>query len=279
MDCLVIKLKAAVNDNTLSRLGIIVCNFVDNAASGGQFIVNTISGKSIVAKCVGSTFTNGDSTKTLDYGSGGVLLRTGTFNVEFKEKYFIRTFNASAFGTAFLCNVNDLQDADGLEVVNLQATKAYGDISAFAGKTGLTMLNLLNTDVEGDIANIAGCTELTRFFASPKCSGNIASLATLTKCTSLRVSSAGQVTGDIASVGNILVTDFAVSNSGVSGRFEDFVAAQRLAGRTSYTTTGTWYLQDCGVTFNGQPISASSPAGAISWTDTTITVNGTTINA
>ena len=58
---------------------------------------------------------------------------------------------------------------------------------------------------------------------------------------------------------------------------EDYVSACREYGRTSSTNTIKFYGK--GISFNGNVLSDSNIAADVTWTSTTITCNGVTINA
>ena len=82
------------------------------------------------------------------------------------------------------------------------------------------------------------------------------------------------VSGDISKLGNLTkLTNLALGQTSVSGDIESFVQAQRAAGRSSASLTGS-SINWGEVTFDG-----SLTKGGLSWTSTTITMNGKTINA
>ena len=82
------------------------------------------------------------------------------------------------------------------------------------------------------------------------------------------------VSGGISKLGNLTkLTNLALGQTSVSGDIESFVQAQRAAGRSSASLTGS-SINWGEVTFDG-----SLTKGGLSWTSTTITMNGKTINA
>ena len=104
-------------------------------------------------------------------------------------------------------------------------------------------------------------------------SGDISKLGNLTKLTNLDVAQTS-VSGDISKLGNLTkLTNLALGLTSVSGDIESFVQAQRAAGRSSASLTGS-SINWGEVTFDG-----SLTKGGLSWTSTTITMNGKTINA
>ena len=104
-------------------------------------------------------------------------------------------------------------------------------------------------------------------------SGDISRLGNSTKLTILALGQTS-VSGDISKLGNLTkLTNLALGQTSVSGNIESFVQAQRSAGRSSASLTGS-SINWGEVTFDG-----SLAKGGLSWTSTTITMNGKTINA
>ncbi len=138
----------------------------------------------------------------------------------------------------------------------------------------LEVLGLKNTFVSGDISKLGNLTKLTNLdVAQTSVSGDISKLGNLTKLTNLDVAQTS-VSGDISKLGNLTkLTNLALGLTSVSGDIESFVQAQRAAGRSSASLTGS-SINWGEVTFDG-----SLTKGGLSWTSTTITMNGKTINA
>ena len=161
-----------------------------------------------------------------------------------------------------------------LKTLSVGGTHVTGDISKFTKLTSLTTLKLGCTHVTGDISKFNVLNKLQILVLdSTKVTGSINGFNTLTNLTSLSLGNT-RITGDIINLGNLVnLTNIGIGNSGISGTIESFVQAQRSAGRNSAQITGSsanWAK----VTFNG-----SSTKGPLSWTPTTITMNGKTINA
>ena len=138
----------------------------------------------------------------------------------------------------------------------------------------LETLQLNRTSVSGDISKLGNLTKLTILkLAQTSVSGDISKLGNLTKLTNLDVAQTS-VSGDISKLGNLTkLTNLALGQTSVSGDIESFVQAQRAAGRSSASLTGS-SINWGEVTFDG-----SLTKGGLSWTSTTITMNGKTINA
>ena len=161
-----------------------------------------------------------------------------------------------------------------LKTLSVGGTHVTGDISKFAKLTTLTTLKFGGTQVTGDISKFNVLNKLQILVLdSTKVTGSINLFNTLTNLTSLSLINT-KLTGDIINLGNLVnLTNIGIGNTDISGTIESFVQAQRSAGRNSAQLNGS--SRDWGkVTFNG-----SSTKGPLSWTPTTITMNGVTINA
>lgn len=84
------------------------------------------------------------------------------------------------------------------------------------------------------------------------------------------------VSGDIVKLGKCInLTNLAFGKSHCSGTIESLIQAMRANGRTTGSMTGN-SANNSDVTFND---SKSNAKGTVSWTASTITMNGITINA
>lgn len=85
-----------------------------------------------------------------------------------------------------------------------------------------------------------------------------------------------RITGDIKNL-TMPLTSMVIYHSNITGAIEDFVATQRLAGRTTGScSNGGWWGNT--ITFKGSPISKAT-ADTLSWTATQITCADETITA
>lgn len=84
------------------------------------------------------------------------------------------------------------------------------------------------------------------------------------------------VSGDIVKLGKCInLTNLAFGYSHCSGTIESLIQAMRANGRTTGSMTGN-SINNSDVTFNG---STANAKGTVSWTVSTITMNGITIDA
>lgn len=105
--------------------------------------------------------------------------------------------------------------------------------------------------------------------------GEISDFASFAALESITINYCANLTGDIADLNSSVITNMALANSNIGGTIEGFVAKQRSLGRATGSVGGNsagWGK----VTFNG---STANAKGTVSWTATTITMNGVTITA
>lgn len=278
--CLVTKLQASINDANLTKLGSIILN-VNGLASAKQFAIIPTTGNTLALNCVGGTFSDGTTSKEVLEGGITATLAAGTFKVDINSKYNLKSLVISNLASAASINIDDLKYAKTLETLNVESTPSVGDLSAFAYNPSLNFINVGISQVHGSVGSLVGLPNLSVFRATSasNINGNVSAFANHTNLTDLRLSGTG-VGGDIASFGKLTnLNALWISNTQIGGTIESFVQAQRANGRTSYTTTAAWGIHDSLVTFNGSAITSAPSAGAFSWTPTTITLNGVTINA
>ena len=198
-------------------------------------------------------------------GLGSLAYTKGLLSISYIDKR-IDTNVANAVADI---NINELASFKNKNLIKFKASmpsgfssKIKGNIGAFRGYGDLKQLNIRVSNVYGDISE----------------------LNTLTDLEVLDIMLSG-VFGDIASLGTLvnikemsLINAPSVENS-VTGTLESFVQAQRTAGRTT-ESTGITILRNLGdVTFNGEAIPRADTTHTLTWTESTITFDGTTINA
>lgn len=132
------------------------------------------------------------------------------------------------------------------------------------------------SDIVPKIITINSSITVFNFGKSPLIEGNINVFRNISNLRNLDFTYCTLVNGTIADLKSITtIENIACAGTQVSGTIEEFVAGQRAAGRTTGRITGN--SGDWGnVTFDGATTHAK---GAVSWTATTITMDGVTINA
>jgi hypothetical protein len=242
-DCLVTKLKSAVDNSNLEKLGVVKLsikkqtNAIEMWSNGGSCIVSVLNNTGTITAVsgVGSQLIDSTHAKIANGGiaQGGNITFTGneSIQIEISDKYKLGT----------LYRVINIENPDSLQYMK-ELMKIYiNQYSSFSPEFELN-----------NLSNCTKCIELE--FNSPRLKGNINSLGKLTAITYINIYNA-QVTGSI----------------------ESFVASQRTNGRTTCDSIRTAF-GGTSVTFNGQAISGGSEK-VLSWTADTITFDGTTIDA
>ena len=206
--------------------------------------------------------------------SYGTYIKDAILNCDLIDEFPKNLKTLYVGGTNVIGDISKVAKLKSLTTLKLIGANVTGDISRFNKLSSLTSLSLGGSEVTGDISRFNELNKLQILsLDSTKITGSINKFNTLTNLTSLSLSYT-RITGDIINLGNLVnLTNIGIGKSGIGGTIESFVQAQRSAGRNSAQITGSsanWGE----VTFNG-----SSTKGPLSWTPTTITMNGVTINA
>lgn len=242
MECLVTKLKASVNDDTLPKLGVV--RFTLNPGEYSSYLTNP-TGNSVLSLVSGSltakdynsgadkplpmVLSKGDIFISLNVGENGAV-------IEITDKYNI-TYLSAIWKALSPIPASDLNYMYSLREVNL----SVGD----GQKAG----------VVGDFAELKPLVNLERiYWRNELCTGDIACAGYFPKLTRLEVFGS-KVYGDLVNIAKVA----------------------RKEGRASGSITLGW-LNDTGITFNGETITKKADS-KLEWTANTITWNGTTINA
>ena len=171
---------------------------------------------------------------------------------------------------SFIAQLTNLRS---LYLLHAQLT---GDTVLFKGLNGLTTLAITNTDLTGDISNFAGLGNLKSLgLQFTKVTGDIASLQNLSNLVTLNVANTS-VGGDIGSIKSPLTT-MIVASCNVKGKIEDFVKAQRDAGRTTGSCSNGGNSWGTKITFKDNVIETG--ADTLSWTADKITCKDEQITA
>lgn len=266
--CFVTKLNGVVDNDELLKIGelrIRIPAGVSVESSGNKVYLKGLSGTAIYLKDMNLYNYNG-TTKLAGSGEKYVCpddfvpsVDTASLNKEgtliIMDKYKLTDFQTP---TA----VNEIDDTFFWYTKNLRLTGIDYDKSK---------LDLLNKDVKeftcgsynGDIADFSKFKNITLIGVSGSVNGN-----DTTKLTYGNISSLGSLTK---------LTSFSCSNQvNLKGTIEGFVQAQRQNGRTECSTPVSFASFNTKLTFSGNIIANDTK---ITWTSTTITVNGNTITA
>ena len=254
-NCLVTKLKATVDNSNLEKLGVLDIFGTGNADIGFR------GSSPITVKCVSGTMYS-DSARTQAITEKVIPVSVNTFyvyivngtHIEVSSKYNITFFYATPATEKM--NTEDFKYSTG--IARLTVPQIKGKLSDLSGLTSCTTLELVgssapyNTELEGYISDIAGLTALTK----------------------INLMRADHVRGSFESLGKcIALTEIKIAETHIAGTVEAFVARQRGAGRT---TASNIAISLADTTFNGSPVTHNNTT--LSWTATTITFNGVTID-
>ena len=246
--CLVTKLKGAVSDSSLMRLGEfrIKVNMVTRPTSRTQGFTFTFN-KDVQIEIIGNgyftnkalTANNGKTMNITANTMASVYVSNGDFEVAVLDKYSLVCLLFYAQGEANVTaaemsnrsmTIDDLKYSTALTSINLGGTQVSGDISALQNLTALTSINLYSTQVSGDISALQNLTALTYInLGGTQVSGDISALQNLTALTSIELYSP-QVSGDISALQNLTaLTYINLGGTQVSG---DISALQNLTALT-----------------------------------------------
>ena len=247
MDCLVTKLKGAVNDSSLPELGCLYFTLqnanedlvkIEAIGEGVEFFTpdkKAIFYSSSSKEGSGADKYNVAASNTIFYADASKKVRIGVRNKYALEKLDVYVSNNKTL--TMEVDFNDLAYCKKLNHLALTWINLSGDISAFQNLTALTYINLYSTQVSGDISAFQNLTALTYInLGATQVSGDISALQDLTALTSISLG-ATQVSGDISAFQNLTaLTSISLGATQVSG---DISALQDLTALTSISLSAT----------------------------------------
>ena len=289
-NCLVTKLKANVNDNSLLKVGEMFIDIIEQKTptnitnrlylnSSSDLIIEVENGEANIT--LDSNMESGWTNKiTLPYSSGvspaPVFVRNGNYRVKVKSKYNlleVGRWTGNMYQEAISVDTKYLKYSHGL--VNIYS-KLSGDISNLIGCTKLKILMSIGlaNKLTGNLSDLAPLTALNKLILSyaDKLTGNLSDLAPLTALSYINLGECKNITGTINDLRQPL-TNIDVYNTQVTGELIEFVKTQRSVGRTTGTCYSNWWGDK--ITFNGSVPSANQLH--LSWTENTITLEGVTV--
>ena len=289
-NCLVTKLKANVNDNSLLKVGEMFIDIIEQKTptnitnrlylnSSSDLIIEVENGEANIT--LDSNMESGWTNKiTLPYSSGvspaPVFVRNGNYRLKVLSKYNLTEvgrYTESVNQKAISVDTKYLKYSHGL--VNIYS-KLSGDISNLIGCTKLKILMSIGlaNKLTGNLSDLAPLTALNKLILSyaDKLTGNLSDLAPLTALSYINLGECKNITGTINDLRQPL-TNIDVYNTQVTGELIEFVKTQRSVGRTTGTCYSNWWGDK--ITFNGSVPSANQLH--LSWTENTITLEGVTV--
>lgn len=246
--CLVTKLNGVVSNNEILKIGELRVK-IDSTdtpeyynhfnATGNEVIVNKLVDDGLNAEFPNSFGTEG--------GYDGKLSGKGRLSIMNKYNLTRLELNQLAFPEFDILEEIKYMKA----LASLQSFKQHLNTEKFPYSSVLISLNVNNID------------------------GRLSALANKIPNVSTLYLSSSSIEGDISELGALIkLVKIDTSNTNVTGSLESFVAAQRNSGR-SICNGITFQNTQTNLTFNGAAINAN---GSLSWTASTITYNGTTVN-
>ena len=223
--CLVTKLKGAVDNQNLLRIGEMRIKFnkVSNPTDTTQCIIFKVSRDTKIEIIGDGYFTdsslaqnNGKNLTILANVSTEVYVSNNDIEFSIPDKYAIANISVKEQyrGNASF-DIEGLKFSTSLTNLYLTNMPAYGDIINLKNLTALTKLTASNTQISGDIAALKNLTALTNInLDNTQISGDIINLKNLTKLTNMQFKNVTGLTGDMGTLpDNILFF------TGGSGKF------------------------------------------------------------
>ena len=310
MDCLVTKLKGAVSDSSLKKLGEMRLTIhKDGKSASKRYIAINPGFNECILTLSDGYFT--DSSGVENKGSQ-ITLSQNTYNtlyisttndaiLSISNKYCFVNFALSGNNTISMDSFDDINYCKNNSVLTISRVMLNDDLSNLKLPDVLTTIQLTYLDITGNVDNLAKhtnfvslslmeCPNITGSISAfqdmvnletlsvnqTKLAGDLTMLQKLTKLKTLNLTGCPNITGDIAEIKSP-VESLNIANTPLTGTIESFVATQRSAGRTTGSLSNGDLGWPKGITFQSE--SVANETGTLSWTPTQITWNEETITA
>ena len=246
--CLITKLNGVVSDNEILKIGELRVK-IDSTHSPAFYNHFIARGNKVIVNKLVDDGLNAEFPNLfgVEGGYDGKLSGKGRLSIMNKYNLTKLELNQLAFP-----EFDILEEIKYMkELVLLQSFKQHLNTEKFPYSSALTFLNVNNID------------------------GRLSALANKIPNVSTLYVNNSSIGGDISELGALIkLTRIDTSNTNVTGSLESFVVAQRSSGRS--TCDGITFLNtQTNLTFNDAAITAN---GSLSWTASTMTYNGTTVN-
>lgn len=265
-NCLVTKLKASVNNNSLDKLGMFSVFFKQEASptQDSRFLMVVSTEKNTI-KCTEGLFYK-------VYGGTSIGDSYTLVDSDWSEQYGGYVFSGFVSNTA--CRVDIPKYTlkrvqvvtNGASVYDIDLSKfKYTQVQLFSGRY-----------LSGSVADLPDNTTSVNFNGNLKIKGTLADFSRLTSITYLNTGNSSIESSLLSSLGTI--TALTTMQVAASGSIEGFVGVQRANGRTTCDGIDCVYLGAGNITFNGEQI-VNKASATLTWTASTITYDGVTITA
>ena len=293
-NCLVTKLKSAVDNDNLKKLGIARMVILTNGSMtvDNKFVkISAASTGPVEVKCPdGAYMTVGGIAKdsiTIDAGSSASITlsdigENGKYTLEITKYNLTEVIGGNLYINNVLAKRLLMED---LEYANNFTSSAflYGNLSELPYLPALTTIGIADIAIfEGDFAVFAEKYKNSTSFTTLQFNGSyvLTNLTTsnikkIANISTLRISHTNAA-GDIKELGNLPLTSLTLNNnSSIYGSIEELVARRRGHG----ATTGSITIPTIGgvITFNGVQLTTVLSDKTLEWTASEITFNGTTV--
>lgn len=305
-NCLVTKLKANVNDNSLLKIGEMFIDIIEQESPTNQtniLYLNTSNTSDLVIEVE-----NGEANLTLDENMASgwtnkitlpksvsapapVYVRNGNYRIKVTSKYdltevgrWVSNFNS----TAIVVKTDYLKYSKNMKTIAAVLNGKLDDITSLT-KIGTLLIKDESNFNEANLYILRNMTEMVRLILPYNFTGDISSLSNMTKLEYLKLNSM-DVTGDISSFSNMTslsqvyissdkvtvnINNMAqplthISCGKVDGEIIEFVKTQRASGRATGSCRFSTGIGG-GLKFNGVVITTNQD---VTWTDNTINSNG-----
>lgn len=270
-NCLITRLKESVQNSELRKMN----EFVIDVKPYGSFnpsksiIFRLQSGETNKEIRTSGTFVDengnslGNTITLLDYpNDNNIRISPSGGKIFFPYRY------SSAAKLVFDMPVSYVEHFDLSELTN-----------CFVG-----LLNITEISPYGKVTDIPLCYNI--YIAARNVYGTVEDfvnrheMAARSEQQTIDIYTAPNISGDFADFGFFApLYHLLLRNTNISGSLESFVNIKRSLGVQSGTIETNGLGTNNNITFNGTPISAEVGTTDLSWTATTITYNGVTINA
>lgn len=311
-NCLKTQLKAVVSNDNLEILGCLTLVFkkmTNPTNEQGKLVMNPVVGETLDVTLYGDGDIKKGSVTGESQGKHITMVRNGPdyavvanedVQVVIDSKYdidYMKITQASVINTKKMSYLTGLTKIDAYANCLLE-----GDTKYLKPLTGLTYFSLDGcSGIYGDIANLSPATTYLRL-SGTNVTGDINSLNNFNSLATLRLNrtpisgnlntfrcptityldiSNTDIRGDISAVGycgNLsTLSAFYGMNNKITGSIEGLVSVLRESKTSGSIDVGNYGCAS--VTFDGNPLPNSLSSSTLSWTASTITFNGVTINA
>lgn len=293
MDTLITKLKGAADNSGLTRLGCLRINVYseENPASSHRGIKVNVSAVTTIKSYGGhiahtyADLTDNPQTeltipKNTDYD---IFFENADFYAEIDNKYALQRYRVQSVSvnSCIGIDLDSLAYCDLLETLYITGPYIQGHIESLPVKSSSTTFyfSISGCEIESDISKLTG--KITAAGSNvaisdcPNLYGDIGGVTFAPGLATLTLTRSNKITGTMAEMGVIGALTTLNLNETISGEIEDFVRARRERGESSGSValrTGFASL----VTFNG--IIQANVNSTLSWTSSTMTYNGVTID-